>query len=163
MRLTKDISIIEDNETYKFRLKQVSAYDLHRWGVKVTTALAESGLLKLSGGVIADFNVDKIFSEIAKNGTTFLGNLDPDKANDLIFELVFKTASRLNGSAVVQLDADELQNTFFDVRSLIQLEKEVFAINFQKYFAEMQSDSPISPATENDTSKRGITVKPLHR
>lgn len=163
MRETKDITITEDGNEFKFRIKQMSAYGLQTWGIKVMTTLGESGLFNLSGDQFTNFNIDEIFKALGKNGTSFLGKLDPDKANALIFELVCKCTSRINGNAISALSEDDLENLFFDIRSLIQLEKEVFAVNFMKYVGEIQSNSPTSNLTESGTSKRGITVQPSHR
>ena len=161
MRLTKDITIEEDGTSYNFRLRQVSAYDLQRWGFKVGCALAESGLFTLPGKILVDLNIDKLLKAIAEKGTSFLQNLDPEKANELISELIFKTASRVNGNAVIPLNEAELASIFYDIRSLVQLEKEVVSINFQKYLGEFQSNIPTSPQMEKSTSKRGITVEAL--
>ena len=161
MRISKDITITEDGNEFKFRLKQVSAYDLQRWGFKVGCALAESGLFTMQGKLLINFSMEKLFAAIAEKGTAFLEKLDPEKANDLILELVFKTTQRMNGNSLTELTEGELQNTFFDIRSLIELEKEVISINFLKYWVESQSVSPISPQTVKDTLKRGLIVEDL--
>ena len=161
MRITKDITILEDGNEFKFRLKQVSAYDLQRWFFKVGCALAESGLFTLPGKLLISLNIEKILAAIGEKGTGFLQNLDPEKSEALISELVFKTAERVNGNALTPVTAEELQNTFYDIRSLIQLEKEVFAINFLKYWHESQLNIPTFPQTEKSTLKRGITVEDL--
>lgn len=127
MRKTKNITIKDNGNEYKFKLTALSAMAQQRWLFKAFTTLAESGLLEVD---IEDFDIAKIISAIKAKGLGFLGKLDSDKINDLLIDLISKTAVKLTGSAVIALDEKELEATFEDIRSLISLQKECFTISF---------------------------------
>ncbi len=161
MRETKDIVIVDNGNEYKFRLTAMSAVKQEKWGIKAGVLLASAGLLDfdLNDGSLS---LDGVFSSILKNGLSFVGKIDPDKASALVFELIYECAVRLNGNATLKVTEAELENTFEDLRSLITLQKEVFAINFRMYQGAVPSATPTSNPAESGTSKRGISVEPLH-
>ena len=72
----------------------------------------------------------QIVNAIKSKGLGFIGRLDSDKINDLLIELVSKTAKRMNGAGFTELNERELENTFESIKALIELEKECFNISF---------------------------------
>lgn len=127
MRETKDITIIDNNNDLKFRLTALSALSLQKWIIKAGVILSSSGLLEVN---VSNLDVNSILSAISKKGLSFLGNLNDEKVNDLIINLVCDCTQLLNGKMITQLNEKELDNTFTDIKALIELEKEVFKINF---------------------------------
>lgn len=162
MRQTKDITITEDGNEYKFRITAMSAIRQEKWGIKVGVLLASSGLLEFDLDNTA-VSLDGVFSAITKKGLGFLGKLDPDKTSSLLFEIIEECVTRIDGAGSMKVDEKELDNLFSDVRSLVTLQKEVFLVNFHSFMDGNQLNTPTSVQTENATSKRGISVEPLHR
>ena len=127
MRKTKTITIVDNGNEIKFKLTALSAMQQQRWLAKAFTTLAESGLLEMD---VASLDINQIINAIKARGLGFLGRLDSDKINDLLVELITKTAVKLVGVGVIQLTESELENTFENIRSLVELEKECFNVSF---------------------------------
>ena len=127
MRKTKNITIVDNGNELKFKLIALSAMQQQRWIAKAFTTLAESGLLEID---VNSLNLKQIIDAIKARGLGFIGRLDSDKINDLLIELVSKTAKRMNGSGFTELNERELENTFENIKALIELEKECFNISF---------------------------------
>ena len=71
-------------------------------------------------------------------------------------ELVEKTAKRVvNNNTLLDVNENELENIFSDIKSLFSLEKEVFKINFSFFNKEKLLNS--------DTSQKEAEQKPLKR
>lgn len=165
MRKTNVITVTDGDNEIKFKLTQMAAVPLQYWMIKAGVALAESGLLDVEQDELMGSGVglDSVISAISSKGFSFLGKLDPDKAQDLLMDIVCNTAIKLSGSANVKLTRAELEASFSTIQGLISLEKEVFKINFDFFQGAAASDTPISDQTENTTSHRGISVTPSHR
>ena len=127
MRKTKNITIVDNGNELKFKLIALSAMQQQRWIVKAFTTLAESGLLEVD---VNSLDLNQIVNAIKAKGLGFIGRLDSDKINDLLIELVSKTAKRMNGTGFTELNERELENTFESIKALIELEKECFNISF---------------------------------
>lgn len=127
MRKTKNLTIIDNGNEIKFKLIALSAMQQQRWLAKAFTTLAESGLLEMD---VSSLDLSQIINAIKAKGLGFLGRLDSDKINDLLVELVSKTAQKMTGAGITQLTESELENTFENIRSLVELEKECFNISF---------------------------------
>ena len=127
MRKTKNLTIIDNGNEIKFKLIALSAMQQQRWLAKAFTTLAESGLLEMD---VSSLDLSQIINAIKAKGLGFLGRLDSDKINDLLVDLVSKTAQKMSGAAVTQLTESELEITFENIRSLVELEKECFNISF---------------------------------
>lgn len=127
MRKTKNITINDNGNELKFKLIALSAMQQQRWIAKAFTTLAESGLLEVD---VNSLNLKQIIDAIKAKGLGFIGRLDSDKINDLLIELVSKTAKRMNGVGFTELNERELENTFESIKALIELEKECFNISF---------------------------------
>lgn len=127
MRKTKNLTIIDNGNEIKFKLIALSAMQQQRWLAKAFTTLAESGLLEMD---VSSLDLSQIINAIKAKGLGFLGRLDSDKINDLLVDLVSKTAQKMTGAGVTQLTEKELENTFENIRSLVELEKECFNISF---------------------------------
>lgn len=127
MRKTKNLTIIDNGNEIKFKLIALSAMQQQRWLAKAFTTLAESGLLEMD---VSSLDLSQIINAIKAKGLGFLGRLDSDKINDLLVDLVSKTAQKMSGAGVTQLTELELEQTFENIRSLVELEKECFNISF---------------------------------
>ena len=127
MRKTKNITIVDNGNELKFKLIALSAMQQQRWIAKAFTTLAESGLLEMD---VNSLDLNQIVNAIKAKGLGFIGRLDSDKINDLLIELVSKTAKRMNGTGFTELNERELENTFESIKALIELEKECFNISF---------------------------------
>nr|DAI16314.1 MAG TPA: tail assembly chaperone protein [Caudoviricetes sp.] len=141
MRQEKNITIVDGEDQYKFRLRQISAIKAEKWLIKVGVALAKAGLLNIDVeklGVASSDAMGSITNLIAQNGFDFIGQLDPDTINELLFDLIKETAKRVTGNVISEATESELE-IFTDIRALWQLQKEVFAINFSSYKNEDSS------------------------
>ena len=127
MRKTKTITIKDNGNEIKFQLIALSAMAQQRWLAKAFTTLAESGLLEMD---VASLDMAQIINAIKAKGLGFLGRLDSDKINDLLIELVSKTAKKVAGGVMIELNEKELENTFESIKALVELEKECFNISF---------------------------------
>lgn len=127
MRKTTTITINDNGNELKFKLTALSALQQQRWIVKAFTTLAESGLLDID---VNSLDLNQIFTVIKERGLGFIGKLDSEKVNNLMIDLVCKTAKRLIGTGVRDLTENELDVCFENIRSLITLEKECFTISF---------------------------------
>lgn len=127
MRKTKNLTIKDNGNEIKFKLIALSAMQQQRWLAKAFTTLAESGLLEMD---VSSLDLSQIINAIKAKGLGFLGRLDSDKINDLLVELVSKTAQKMSGAGVTELTESELEKTFENIRSLVELEKECFNISF---------------------------------
>lgn len=127
MRKTKNLTIKDNGNEIKFKLIALSAMQQQRWLAKAFTTLAESGLLEMD---VSNLDLSQIINAIKAKGLGFLGRLDSDKINDLLVDLVSKTAQKMTGVGFTQLTEKELENTFENIRSLVELEKECFNISF---------------------------------
>ncbi len=162
MRDTKEIVINDNGTAYTYTLTKLSALGLQKWGARAICALAESGILDmkdkdLTGGFAEMFNI------IMSKGFGFLGKLNCDRVDSLLLELIEKTAERKVGAASIKVNEQDLEATLTDIKSLFELEKECFVINFPQFVVENQSSSLQSQVTENATTKRGISVTPSAR
>lgn len=153
MREIKDLTINEGDNAYKFRLTQLSAISLQKWAFKAGVLLASSGVLDADA---ENTDVTEIINVISKKGFSFLGKIDADEAHNLLMELVEKTAKRVvNNNTLLDVNENELENIFSDIKSLFSLEKEVFKINFSFFNKENLLNS--------DTSQNEVEHKPLRR
>lgn len=161
MRNSNIITIHDGDNEIKFKLAQMSALNLQSWMIKAGVALAESGLLDLDAEELqgSGIGLDSVINAIAGKGFSFLGKLDPDKAETLLMSIVCKTAVKVSGNALTNLTPAELDATFATIQGLISLEKEVFKINFDFFQPVAVSDTPISDQTASTTSAHGISVK----
>nr|DAL47142.1 MAG TPA_asm: tail assembly chaperone protein [Caudoviricetes sp.] len=135
MRQIKNITIVDDEAQYKFRLTQIPAIKAEKWLIRVGIALAKAGLLNIDIeklGVSGSDTMSTITNLIAQKGFSFFGQLDPDTVDHLLFDLVKETAVRMNDEAIINITEKELE-IFDDIRALWQLQKEVFAVNFSSY------------------------------
>ena len=135
MRQIKNITIVDGEAQYKFRLTQIPAIKAEKWLIRVGIALAKAGLLNIDIeklGVSGSDTMSTITNLIAQKGFSFFGQLDPDTVDHLLFDLVKETAVRLNDEAIISITEKELE-IFDDIRALWQLQKEVFAVNFSSY------------------------------
>ena len=127
MRKNKNITIIDNGNEIKFKITALSAMQQQRWLAKAFTTLAECGLLEMD---VSSLDISQIVNAIKAKGLGFLGRLDSDKVNDLLIELVSKTAVKMSGAGITQLNEQELENTFESIKALVELEKECFNISF---------------------------------
>lgn len=135
MRQIKNITIVDGEAQYKFRLTQIPAIKAEKWLIRVGIALAKAGLLNIDIeklGVSGADTMGAITNLIAQKGFSFFGQLDPDTVDHLLFDLVKETAVRMNDEAIINITEKELE-IFDDIRDLWQLQKEVFAVNFSSY------------------------------
>lgn len=135
MRQIKNITIVDGEAQYKFRLTQISAIKAEKWLIRVGIALAKAGLLNIDIeklGVSGSDTMGAITNLIAQKGFSFFGQLDPDTVDHLLFDLVKETAVRMNDEAIISITEKELE-IFDNLRALWQLQKEVFAVNFSSY------------------------------
>lgn len=135
MRQIKNITIVDGEAQYKFRLTQIPAIKAEKWLIRVGIALAKAGLLNIDIeklGVSGSDTMSTITNLIAQKGFSFFGQLDPDTVEHLLFDLVKETAVRMNDEAIISITEKELE-IFDDIRALWQLQKEVFAVNFSSY------------------------------
>lgn len=135
MRQIKNITIVDGEAQYKFRLTQIPAIKAEKWLIRVGIALAKAGLLNIDIeklGVSGSDIMSTIINLIAQKGFSFFGQLDPDTVDHLLFDLVKETAVRMNDEAIINITEKELE-IFDDIRALWQLQKEVFAVNFSSY------------------------------
>lgn len=135
MRQIKNITIVDGEAQYKFRLTQIPAIKAEKWLIRVGIALAKAGLLNIDIeklGVSGSDTMSTITNLIAQKGFSFFGQLDPDTVDHLLFDLVKETAVRMNDEAIINITEKELE-IFDDIRALWQLQKEVFAVNFSSY------------------------------
>ena len=144
MRKTKNLTIIDNGNEIKFKLIALSAMQQQRWLAKAFTTLAESGLLEMD---VSSLDLSQIINAIKAKGLGFLGRLDSDKINDLLVDLVSKTAQKMTGAGVTQLTEKELENTFENIRSLVELEKECFNISFDFFQLGEQLTTPDKRST----------------
>lgn len=138
MRQIKNITIVDGEAQYKFRLTQIPAIKAEKWLIRVGIALAKAGLLNIDIeklGVSGSDTMSTITNLIAQKGFSFFGQLDPDTVDHLLFDLVKETAVRMNDEAIISITEKELE-IFDDIRALWQLQKEVFAVNFSSYKSE---------------------------
>lgn len=135
MRQIKNITIVDGEAQYKFRLTQIPAIKAEKWLIRVGISLAKAGLLNIDIeklGVSGSDTMSTITNLIAQKGFSFFGQLDPDTVDHLLFDLVKETAVRMNDEAIINITEKELE-IFDDIRALWQLQKEVFAVNFSSY------------------------------
>ena len=135
MKIIKNITIVDGEAQYKFRLTQIPAIKAEKWLIRVGIALAKAGLLNIDIeklGVSGSDTMSTITNLIAQKGFSFFGQLDPDTVDHLLFDLVKETAVRMNDEAIINITEKELE-IFDDIRALWQLQKEVFAVNFSSY------------------------------
>ena len=135
MRQIKNITIVDGEAQYKFRLTQIPAIKAEKWLIRVGIALAKAGLLNIDIeklGVSGSDTMSTITNLIAQKGFSFFGQLDPDTVDHLLFDLVKETAVRMSDEAIINITEKELE-IFDDIRALWQLQKEVFAVNFSSY------------------------------
>jgi hypothetical protein len=135
MRQITNITIVDGEAQYKFRLTQIPAIKAEKWLIRVGIALAKAGLLNIDIeklGVSGSDTMSTITNLIAQKGFSFFGQLDPDTVDHLLFDLVKETAVRMNDEAIINITEKELE-IFDDIRALWQLQKEVFAVNFSSY------------------------------
>lgn len=162
MRTTKDITITDNGNEYKYQLTKLSALGLARWGERVICALAAAGILDQQASDLTE-GMAIIGDLIKQKGFSFLGGIDCDRTDGLMLELVEKTAKRVVGANLIKVTEQDLDSTFEDIGALFELIKECLAVNFPTFVTVSQSDSLPSPQTESVTTKRGISVKPLQR
>ena len=157
MREIKDLTINEGDNAYKFRLTQLSAISLQKWAFKAGVLLASSGVLDADA---ENTDVTEIINVISKKGFSFLGKIDANEAHNLLMELVEKTAKRVvNNNTLLDVNENELENIFSDIKSLFSLEKEVFKINFSFFNKENLLNSETSQKeAEQKPLKRGISI-----
>lgn len=167
MRKEKIITLEDGEQKHKFKLKQMGALKIQRWGLKAVTALASTGVLSVEIPDESVGNLGKSLGALGRqvqhSGLDMLRGLDPAKADALLLELVHDTAVRVVGQAELELTENEIADCIEDVKTLIELESECFSINFSGLLAESQSESPQDQPTPEpvNTSKRGISVRNL--
>ena len=162
MRLTKTITINDGEAEYKYELKQMSALGLHRWAERALCLVAGTGVLGAEVGANIADSMQQLAQKVIQSGFTFLSDLDCGKLDDLLLELICKCSRRVVGNTTIEVTEKDIENTLTDIKSLLELEKECFFINFPQLASESESTSPMLQETGKDTLKRGISVRPSH-
>ena len=158
MRTTKEITITDNGNEYKYRLTKLSALSLIRWGERVLCVLAKAGILDRQAETVTD-GMAFLANLVTTKGLTFLGDIDCDRVDELILDLIEQTATRTVGNATIKVNKQDIDNTLEDITSFFNLAKECFLINFHQFAPENLYISPQSPVTETTTTKRGISVQ----
>lgn len=161
MRLEKTVTIDDDGNKYEYHLKQMSALGLHRWGERVICVLGSSGILEMDDRTLPE-SIKALGNNVFQKGFGFLRNVDCDKVDELLMELISKTCRRVVGTTEIEVNERDIESTLTDIKSLFELEKECFLINFPQFAPAKPSDTHSSPQMENTTSKRGISVSRSH-
>ncbi len=135
MRDIKVITIVDGENEYKFSLRKMGALQQSRWTIRLIILLAKSGLLDLDANEImtgGDLMLDKVLNGILHKGFSFVGQMNADEVEDLILDMVEKTAQRVagKGGTLIKCDRIELENLFDSFKALLELYKQVFLLNF---------------------------------
>ena len=158
MRTTREITINDNGNEYRYRLTKLSALKLIKWGERTICALAEAGILGRETTSSITDGMALIGDLISREGLNFLGKLDCDRTDELLISLVNQTAERIVGGAIIKVDDKDL-DILEDPNSILQLGKECFMINFPQFAPAERSESQPSPQTTNPTSRHGISVQ----
>lgn len=161
MRTTKKITITDNGNNYDYFLTKMSALSLQKWSERAFSVLIETGVLKQQA-TSPDFlsNLKDLAQNFNGDILDCLGKLNCDKLDDLIIELIGKTAERMAGASKIKVTETDLEATLEDISSLLELEKECLFINFPIFAGENQSISQQPSQTEKSTTKPRTLIRP---
>ena len=156
MRDIKIITIVDGENEYKFSLRKMGALQQSRWTIRLIILLAKSGLLDLDANEImagGDLMLDKVLNGILHKGFSFVGQMEAEEVEDLILDMVEKTAQRVagKGGTLIKCDRMELDNLFDSFKALLELYKQVFLLNFPMLATANQQIA--EQATEQEQGK----------
>lgn len=154
MRKSKMITIVDGENSYQFRLTQVSARAQGKWLIRAGIMLTHAGLLDIDVKDLmtsGDLALDRVAGAILNKGFSFIGRLDADELEDLFIDLVSLTAVRVTKNEMINIDKQAIDELFNDLGALWQLFKEVLTLNFMKYLPGKKEieNSDLQPQSTN--------------
>lgn len=161
MRDTKNITITEGENEYKFRLTKLSAREQSRWLIRLTIQLAKAGLLDIDLKEVftsGDLGMDKLVGALLDKGLSFIGNLDADEVETLLLDLVEKSAQRITKDALTPATARELDLLFNSMTSLFALYREVIKLNFPFLGGGAQATDTSLPSTQEPAQEPRASI-----
>jgi hypothetical protein len=143
MRKETVITIDDNGNALKFRVKQMPATKLYDFMVRALLTLAASGV-NLGGGD----DIAAAGRYLQEHGLSALGKVEYSKAKPLLDELL-ACCSRLADGGVEQLCTPDIMDGFIsDVRTIFKLQVEAVKINFN-FFGPGEEKPSSSPETLN--------------
>ena len=130
MRKTKNITLIEDGEELKFLIKQMTAMQLVRWTMKLTSLIGKTGL-GVPGAKDNDpaALADALNTHGVKEVLEGLSRLEPDDVQPLIDGLLACCHHISGPNTLTRLNEDLLDGIISDPRTLTALLRESAILN----------------------------------
>ena len=130
MRKEKVLQLNDRGNQLQFKVREMPARRLERWLVRAGLLLAGSGFIDQLSGSTTDTGaiLQKAGEALSSDGLAVLGNLDFDKVEPLLDELLGCCYQVVDG-AEYQLTPDTVDGIIEDVKTLFELRKASLEVN----------------------------------
>jgi hypothetical protein len=138
------ITIQDRDQELTFKIREMAATKLESWIIRALLLVAGSGAQVPDGS-----DIKKAGAFLAEKGLTALGNIDFEKAQPLLDELL-GCCSRVVERVEERCTPESVDNYILDVTTLFRLRMEAIKLNLGFLGPEVErlSGSPTKPNTE---------------
>lgn len=158
MRHEKIFTVTDRGNELTFKVKEMPARKLESWLIRAGLLLVSSGAFDSKDVTDAGDALRKAGTLLSKNGISALANIDYEKAQPLIDELL-TCCYNVVDSVDYQITNETIDGIIEDVKTLFQLQKEALLINVGFFLDEKSVDVLQSPIQSQAQSKRKISVR----
>lgn len=157
MRKEKTITLNDRGRELAFKIREMPATRLESWIVRAGLVLASTGILDSKSITDAGEAIQAAGKIIAEGGLAALGNVDYDKVQPLLDELLGCSEHMVDGIGH-KVTPDTVDGIIEDVKTLFALRKEVITLNFDFFAPDGKSDTAEIGTPRRAASHRRISV-----
>lgn len=142
-RKEKTITLHDREQELTFKIREMPATKLERWIMRAVLLLAGSGITVPDG-----VDMQTAGAYLKEKGLSALGSIEFEKAEPLLDEML-GCCSRVIGNHEELCTPETIDTYILDIKTLFNLRKEVFALNFGFFLKESEM---LSTSQENLSS-----------
>ena len=140
MRKEKTITIKDRDNELTFKIREMPATRLESWLLRAGLLLAGSGAFDGADVRDASEAINKAGAVLSKGGISSLANIDIEKAQPLLEELL-ACCTRIDAGIEQQLTPEITDSIIEDVKTLFTLRKEALLLNCGFFLGGEKSES----------------------
>jgi hypothetical protein len=157
MRKEKTITLNDRGRELIFKIREMPATRLESWIVRAGLVLASTGILDSKSITDAGEAIQAAGKIITEGGLAALGNVDYDKVQPLLDELLGCCEHMVDGIGH-KVTPDTVDGIIEDVKTLFALRKEVITLNFDFFAPDGKSDTTEAGTPRRAASRRSISL-----
>lgn len=158
MRKEKIVTLNDRGRELSFKIREMPATRLESWIVRAGLLLASTGVLDSKSITDASDAIQAAGKVIAEGGLAALGNVDYDKVQPLLDELLGCCEHMVDGIGH-KVTPDTVDGIIEDVKTLFALRKEVITLCFDFFAPDGKSVTAEAGTARPAASRRRISVQ----